>query len=95
MSYDLKFLPSALKEWQNLDATLREQFKKKLKDRLEVPRVPQSRLRNSRNAYKIKLRSSGYRLLYEVQEEQLTVLVIAVARRDKSRVYLKAQKRMS
>ena len=39
MSYDLKFLPSALKEWKKLDSTIREQFKKKLLERLENPHV--------------------------------------------------------
>lgn len=30
MTYKLEFLPSALKEWNKLGRTLREQFKKKL-----------------------------------------------------------------
>jgi mRNA interferase RelE/StbE len=34
MSYDLQFLPSALKEWQKLGSTIRDQFKKKLAERL-------------------------------------------------------------
>ena len=94
MSYELKFLPTALKEWKSLDKTLRRQLKKKLAERLENPHVPQSRLRNFQSAYKIKLKSSGYRLVYEVQEKKVTVLVIAIGRRDKNQVYLKAQKRV-
>ncbi len=39
MSYDLQFLPSALKEWQKLGSTIREQFKKKLAERLSEPRI--------------------------------------------------------
>ena len=39
MSYELAFLPSARKEWDKLGATLKAQFRKKLAERLEAPRV--------------------------------------------------------
>lgn len=44
MSYKLDFKKSALKEWKKLGATLREQFKKKLIERLENPHVSASKL---------------------------------------------------
>ena len=87
MSYNLAFLPSALKEWRKLDTTVREQFKKKLAARLEEPHVAADRIREHPSHYKIKLRASGYRLVYEVEEEILRVLVIVVGRRDKGKVY--------
>jgi mRNA interferase RelE/StbE len=87
MTYSLAFLPSALKEWRRLDATLREQFKRKLAERLEHPDVPADRLRGHAAHYKVKLRAPGYRLVYEVEEERHRVLVITVGRRDKGRVY--------
>jgi len=93
MSYKLKFLPTALKEWQKLDSTIQTQLKKKLKERLESPHVPGSQLSGFENHYKIKLRSSGYRLVYEVVEEEIYILVIAIGKRDKNMVYKKAQKR--
>ena len=34
MSYSLEFKESALKEWKKLDGAIREQFKKKLVERL-------------------------------------------------------------
>jgi mRNA interferase RelE/StbE len=37
MSCKLEFLPPARKEWDKLGATLREQFKKKLAERLREP----------------------------------------------------------
>lgn len=40
MTYELAFDRRALKEWQKLGHTIREQFKKKLAERLENPRVP-------------------------------------------------------
>ncbi|MBU0484303.1 MAG: type II toxin-antitoxin system RelE/ParE family toxin [Proteobacteria bacterium] len=93
MSYKLKFLPTALKEWEKLDSSIQVQLKKKLKERLEVPHVPGSQLSGFENHYKIKLRASGYRLVYEVIDNELFVLVIAVGRRDKNQVYKKASKR--
>ena len=38
------------------------------------------------NHYKIKLKASGYRLVYEVVDNELFVLVIAVGKRDKNTV---------
>ncbi len=87
MSYELAFLDSALKEWRKLDPRTRDQFKRKLAERLENPHVPAARLHGPKPRYKIKLRSVGYRLVYEVRDEQLVVLVVAVGRRDRGDVY--------
>lgn len=94
MSYNLAFLDSALKEWRALDGAVREQFKKKLTERLDHPRVPKDRLHgNDGNRYKIKLRAIGYRLVYEVRDAEVVVLVIAVGRRDAAEVYDRAARR--
>lgn len=93
MNYKLKFLPTALKEWKKLDNSLQTQFKKKLSERLVTPHIPSSRLSGFENHYKIKLRASGYRLVYEVIDNDIFVLVIAVGKRDKNIVYTKAKKR--
>lgn len=93
MSYRLKFLPTALKEWKKLDSTIQGQFKKKLKERLESPHVPSSSLSGFENHYKIKLRASGFRLVYEVVDKEIYILVIGVGKRDKKLVYKKAKKR--
>jgi mRNA interferase RelE/StbE len=87
MSYDLQFLPSALKEWQKLGSTIREQFKKKLAERLETPRVQGDVLQGLDHHYKIKLRASGYRLVYRVEDQAVMVTVVAVRKRERSEVY--------
>lgn len=92
MSFKLKFLPTALKEWKKLDNSIQTQFKKKLKERLKSPHVPGSQLSGFENHYKIKLRVSGFRLVYEVIEKEIFILVIAVGKRDKNLVYKKAKK---
>lgn len=91
--YGLKFLPTALKEWKKLDSSIQSQLKKKLEERLQNPYVPASRLHGFESHYKIKLRSSGYRLVYEIIEDEIVVLVVAVGKRDKNLVYQKASKR--
>ena len=93
MSYNLKFLPTALKEWKKLDSTIQHQFKKKIAERLEKPHIRSSRLSGFENHYKIKLRTSGYRLVYEVIDSNLVVLVITVGKREKNRIYKKAKNR--
>lgn len=59
MTYELAFDRRALKEWQKLGHTIREQFKKKLAERLENPRVPAARLHGHADRYKIKLRADA------------------------------------
>lgn len=73
--------------------SIQVQLKKKLKERLKSPHVPSSQLSGFENHYKIKLRASGYRLVYEVIDEEIYVLVIAVGKRDKDTVYKKAKNR--
>ncbi len=94
MSYSLEFLEVALREWRKLDGSLREQFKKKLQERLQNPRVDSARLRQLPDCYKIKLRRSGYRLVYKVIDREVVVLVIAVGKREGLAVYEAAAKRL-
>lgn len=86
MSYELAFLDEALKEWRKLDPATRAQLKAKLAERLDHPKVPASRLHGGKERYKIKLRSAGYRLVYEVRDQELLVLVIAVGKRERNEV---------
>lgn len=93
MSFELEFLAEALSEWKRLDGSVRDQFKKKLAERLTEPRILSAKLFGHPNRYKIKLRTIGYRLVYEVLDKRLVVLVIAVGRRDRNAVYRTAEKR--
>lgn len=93
MTFELAFLNDALKEWEHLDGPVREQFKSKLRERLENPRVPSAELSGHSARYKIKLRSVGYRLVYEVRDQEIIVVVVAVGRRDSNAVYAAAAKR--
>jgi mRNA interferase RelE/StbE len=93
MTYSLAFLDAALKEWRKLDDVTREQFKAKLAERLENPKIPSARLHGAKERYKIKLRNAGFRLVYEVRDNQLIVLVVAVGKRERNEVYKTAMTR--
>jgi mRNA interferase RelE/StbE len=92
MSYKLKFLPSALKEWRKLSPEIGTQFSKKLARILESPHVPSARIRGYKQHYKIKLRSVGYRLVCEVDDDEIIVHVICLGWRDTIYQVLKKRK---
>ncbi|QBC33488.1 MULTISPECIES: type II toxin-antitoxin system RelE/ParE family toxin [Pandoraea] len=93
-TYDLRFLPSALKEWRALDPTVQRQFKAKLRQRLQRPQVSGSRLRAMPDCYKIKLAPLGYRLVYRVDETAVIVLVVAVGKRENRATCRTARRRV-
>ena len=80
-------------EWRALDAAVRERLKRKLSERLETPRVEGDRLSGERDRYKIKLKSPGICLIYEVVDDVLIVCVLAVDKRERSAAYVKAATR--
>ncbi len=94
MTYDLAFDRRALKEWRKLDEGVRQQLKKKLVEVLQNPRVEANRLHGLPDCYKIKLRSAGYRLVYQVIEQEVLVFVVAVGKRENDQVYDTVQDRL-
>ena len=95
MTYSLEFDARALKEWHKLGDTVRQQLKKKLATILVNPRIEANRLHALPDCDKIKLRSSGYRLVYQVIDQEVMVFVVAVDKREREQVYRKAVERLS
>jgi mRNA interferase RelE/StbE len=92
-TYELFFIPVALKEWKQLDNSVRMRLKKKLENVLQSPFMEHNRLSGElTQCFKIKDLKSGYRLVYGVQEKK--VVVFAVGKREKLKVYLAALKRI-
>lgn len=94
MTYKLAFKKSALKEWQKLAPNIQQLFKKQLIKRLDNPRIPSAAVSGGKDLYKIKLRQLGYRLVYAVSDNIVTVTVVAVGERDKNKVYELALSRL-
>ena len=82
MTYELEFAKAALKKFDKLNPQIAEQFIRKLEAILENPKIPKNKLRGSTDLYKVKLRSAGYRLVYQVIDDRIVVLVLNVDRRD-------------
>ncbi len=96
MTYDLGFKTSAKKEWDKLDNSVKIQFKNKLQKILQNPHILANKLSGFENmpVYKIKIMKPAYRLVYKVCDNKITVVVVAIGKRDKSIVYKNAIKRM-
>ncbi len=96
MTYKLKFLPSASKEWGKLDNSVKQPLLSALHKRLENPIVPKDRLHGivGKECYKIKLRSYGIRLVYAVQKDIVTLVVIGVGKRENDEIYNNMHERL-
>lgn len=94
MTYTVKFRADALKEWHKLDKVIQQQFAKKLKKCCDNPHIPSAKLRGIKDCYKIKLRASGFRLVYQVIDDNLVIAVVAVGKRERSEVYNQASERL-
>ena len=94
--YRLFFLPQALEEWRSLDGSIQQILKKLLTKRLDNPHVPGGELHGAlARCYKIKLNKQGMRLVYEVEDGKLIVMVLSVDRREDSAAYKSAVDRLS
>lgn len=95
MTYSLEFDARALKEWHKLGDTVGQQPKKKLATILVNPRIEANRRHALPDYYKVKLRGNGYRLVYQVTDQEVMVFVVAVDKREREQVYRKAAERLS
>lgn len=83
MTYKLRFDKKAKKEYDKLGGSVKIEFKNKLKDVIQNPHIESKKLRgNLKGHYKIKLRASGYRAIYRVEDEIVTVTVIKIGKRQ-------------
>mgnify|MGYP003606287072 CR=1 FL=1 len=63
-------------------------YEKKKNKVLRVIYKKESNNKNTEeNVYKIKLRSSGFRLAYEVKDLEIVVYVVSVGKRENNKVY--------
>ena len=87
MIYKIKFTPISQKEWKKIDSNVKSYFKKKLEKIIYNPRISKNKISGYNNIYKIKLRSSGFRLAYEVKDKEIVILVLSVSKRENNKVY--------
>lgn len=89
--YRVVLRPRAQRAWNKLNPSLIKQLKRKLDERRRNPRVPAARLSHLPGCYKIKLKAEGVRLVYQVREAELLILVLAIGTRERSEAYEEAK----
>ena len=95
MTYKLKRHRLFTDEWNQLALAIKQQLKKKLAKVLENPHIPKNHLGGELSGfYKIKLRKAGIRLVYQVKDDELIIILLTVGKREDSLVYRIAQNRI-
>ena len=89
-TYRVKFRPQAKKAFDRLGTADQRQLAAKLKQRSVNPRVQADAVREIPGGYRIKLRASGIRLIYQVRDNRLVILVLAIGKRERLEAYKEA-----
>lgn len=92
MAYSIKVHEDFVAE---LDSSIKQQLRKKLDKVVENPYIPKNRLSGGlHNCYKIKLLKAGVRLVYQVNDDEIFILLLTVGKRADNEVYETALSRM-
>lgn len=89
--YRVELRPRAQRAWKKLGPDQQKQLKRRLDERRRNPHVPSARLHGMSGCYKIKLRSENLRAVYQVLDDRLVLLVLAIGRRDRGEAYESAR----
>lgn len=82
MAYLITFEPLALRQLGKLDKSIRTRLKPKIYALANQPRPPGvKKLRGYEQTY--RLRVGDYRVVYEIHDDKLVILVVEVGPRDK------------
>ena len=96
MPFEIEFHPIALSDWRALDNSVRIQFLKKLSKIVEHPRIDNSELVGDlQGCFKIKIHSTGHRMIYQILEDENVIYVIGVGRRDGGAAYERARQNLN
>lgn len=94
MPYSFAIHRLAEAEFHQLQRREADQLRKKLNKILENPHIKANKCSDMPNCYKIKLRASGMRGVYQVNDQTVTVLLVAVGKREDLEAYDKAKQRI-
>jgi len=98
MAYKVEFLPDASREFEALDGSLKKIAGKqidKLAERPELGEPLGKRMGIDLTGYrKIYFGKKAYRIVYEIQRQQLIVLIIGIGRRERAEIYREVAQRL-
>lgn len=88
MAYSIRVHEDFIDELNRLDHAVKQQLRKKLDKVIENPHIPKNRLGGDlHGCYKIKLKRAGVRLVYQVNDEEIYILLLTVGKRADNEVY--------
>lgn len=80
MVYQIEFRPSAYREFKKLNPDIQERIAQRIDSLARNPHPPNlEKLSGQRNRY--RLRTGDYRIVYEIRDDRLIVLVVRIAHR--------------
>jgi mRNA interferase RelE/StbE len=77
--YAVEFLPSAAKALEKLEPAVRRRVAKRIERLADDPRSGAVKLRGAGDVWRARV--GDYRILYQVEDDRLTVLVIRIRHR--------------
>lgn len=93
--YAVKVHEDFPKELAKLDNAIKQQLRKKLDKVVLNPHIPKNRLHGELSScYKIKLRQAGIRLIYQVNDDEIYILLLTVGKRADNEAYDTAIRRL-
>lgn len=93
--YTIKVHEDFTEELAKLTPAIRTQLRKKLDKIVENPHIAKNRLKGElHECYKIKLLKAGIRLIYQVNDDEIYILLLTVGKRADSEAYETAKTRI-
>lgn len=83
MAYELEFLPAAKKELASLDKAIQIHLKEKIELLAENPALLQNNIKALKGTFagKFRLRVRDYRVIFQVVEEKVLILIVRIGHR--------------
>jgi mRNA interferase RelE/StbE len=98
MAYRVEFLPEAAQEFAALDGSLKKLATKQIDKLVERPELGEplgKRMGIDLTGYhKIYFGKKGYRIIYEIQQQRLVILIIGIGKRERAEIYREVARRL-
>lgn len=98
MAYRVEFLPEAAREFEALDGSLKKVAAKQINKLAERPELGEplgKRMGIDLTGYrKIYFGKAGYRIVYEIQQQKLVILIIGIGKRERAEIYREVAQRL-
>src|SRR3990172_5149569 len=98
MVYKVEFLPEAAQEFEALDGSLKKIAAKQIDKLAEKPELGEplgKRMGVDLTGYrKTYFGKKGYRIVYEIQRQKLSILIIGIGKRERAEIYKELARRL-